>query len=39
MTHNDASFSFMHRIEEIELNIADKRWQSALALSLTLTAA
>lgn len=36
MTHNDASFSFMHRIEEIELNIADKRWQSALALSLTL---
>lgn len=29
-------FTFIHRIEEIELNITDKRWQSALALSLTL---
>ena len=36
MTLTDASFTFLHRIEEIELNIADKRWQSALALSLTL---
>jgi len=36
MNSFDASFSFLHRIEEVELNIADKRWQSALALSLTL---
>lgn len=36
MNSFDASFSFIHRIEEIELNISDKRWQSALALSLTL---
>lgn len=36
MSHIDASFTFLSRIEEIELNIADKRWQSALALALTL---
>jgi len=36
MNRADASFSFLHRIEEIELNIDDKRWQSALALALTL---
>ncbi|MBE6031226.1 MAG: hypothetical protein E7225_06485 [Clostridiales bacterium] len=29
-------FTFIDRIEEIEKNIEDKRWQSALALSLTL---
>ena len=32
----DASFTFLHRVEEIELNIEDRRWQSALALALTL---
>lgn len=36
MRHADASFTFLHRIEEIELNIDDRRWQSALALALTL---
>ena len=36
MSHIDASFTFLSRIEEIELNISDKRWQSALALALTL---
>lgn len=36
MKSYDASFTFIHRIEEIELNISDKRWQSALALALTL---
>jgi len=36
MSLTDASFTFLHRIEEIELNVADKRWQSALALALTL---
>ena len=36
MRHTDASFSFLHRIEEIELNLDDRRWQSALALALTL---
>lgn len=29
-------FTFIDRIDEIEENIKDKRWQSALALSLTL---
>jgi len=32
----DVSFTFLHRVEEVELNIADGRWQSALALALTL---
>lgn len=36
MSHTDASFTFLHRIEEIEQNIDDRRWQSALALALTL---
>lgn len=36
MDHGDARFTFLHRIEEVELNIADGRWQSALALALTL---
>lgn len=36
MTGYDASFTFLHRVEEVELNIRDKRWQSALALALTL---
>jgi len=36
MGPNDVSFTFLSRVEEIELNIRDRRWQSALALSLTL---
>lgn len=32
----DASFTFLHRIEEVEQNIEDDRYQSALALALTL---
>lgn len=36
MSSFDASFTFLHRVEEVELNIRDKRWQSALALALTL---
>ena len=30
----DVSFTFLHRVEEVELNIADGRWQLALALTL-----
>ena len=33
----DVSFTFLDRIEEVELNIVDRRWQSALALALTLS--
>ena len=33
---DNASFTFLHCIEEVELNIEDGRWQSALALALTL---
>ncbi|NLF46980.1 MAG: hypothetical protein GX578_01530 [Clostridiales bacterium] len=36
MEKADASFTFIDRVEEIELNIDDGRWQSALALALTL---
>ena len=36
MIQDNASFTFLHRIEEVELNIEDGRWQSALALALTL---
>lgn len=36
MNRGDASFTFLHRIEEVELNIEDGRWQSALTLALTL---
>ena len=32
--HGDVSFTFLDRIEEVELNIVDRRWQSALALTL-----
>ena len=32
----DISFTFLDRIKEVELNIVDRRWQSALALELTL---
>ena len=35
MNRGDVSFTFLHRIDEIELNIKDQRWQSALALALT----
>lgn len=30
------NFTFLHRVEEVEFNIQDRRWQSALALALTL---
>lgn len=33
---NDVSFTFLDRVTEIELNIEDRRWQSALALALTI---
>lgn len=36
MNSRDASFTFLSRIEEIESNISDHRWQSALALALTV---
>jgi len=36
MTKGDVSFTFLDRIGEIEQNIRDERWQSALALALTL---
>lgn len=36
MKQKDASFTFLDRVREIELNIEDHRWQSALALALTL---
>ena len=36
MIQDNASFTFLHRIEEVELNIEDGPWQSALALALTL---
>lgn len=36
MKNADVSFTFLHRVEEIEWNVADGRWQSALALALTL---
>lgn len=36
MGRGDASFTFLHRVNEIKLNIEDARWQSALALALTL---
>ena len=32
---DNASFTFLHCIEEVELNIEDGRWQSDLALALT----
>ena len=34
---DNASFTFLHRIEEVELNIEDGRWQSDLALALSLS--
>lgn len=36
MKRGDASFTFLSRIQEIEWNVQDGRWQSALALALTL---
>ena len=36
MKRRDVSFTFLHRVEEIESNIEDNRFQSALALALTL---
>ena len=36
MAHADVSFTFLDRVQEIEQNVADRRWQSALALALTL---
>ena len=36
MRKGDVSFSFLNRVEEVERNIGDGRWQSALALAVTL---
>ena len=36
MSQDNASFTFLYRIGEVELNIEDGRWQSALALALRL---
>lgn len=36
MKRGDVSFTFLSRIQEIEWNVEDGRWQSALALALTL---
>ncbi len=36
MNRENASFTFLHRVEEIELSIRDGRWQSGLALALTI---
>ncbi len=36
MQHSDVSFTFLDRVKEVELNVSDGRWQSALALALTL---
>lgn len=36
MRHTDVSFTFLDRVREVEGNIVDQRWQSALALALTL---
>lgn len=36
MKRGNVDFTFLHRVEEIELNIRDERWQSALALALTI---
>lgn len=36
MERGDVSFNFLGRIREIEWNVRDRRWQSALALALTL---
>lgn len=36
MSLGDASFTFLHRVKEIEMNVKDRRWQSALALALTI---
>lgn len=36
MNRANVSFTFLDRVTEVELNIRDGRWQSALALALTL---
>ena len=36
MSRGDVSFTFLDRVTEVEQNILDQRWQSALALALTL---
>ncbi|HIR04881.1 MAG TPA: hypothetical protein IAB28_02820 [Candidatus Copromonas faecavium] len=36
MARGDVSFTFLDRIGEIRRNVRDERWQSALALALTL---
>ncbi len=36
MRYTDVSFTFLDRVQEVEWNIGDQRWQSALALALTL---
>ena len=37
MRHTDVSFTFLDRVREVEWNIRDQQWQSALALALALT--
>lgn len=36
MDRANVSFTFLDRVTEVELNVQDGRWQSALALALTL---
>ena len=36
MNRANVSFTFLDRVTEVELNVRDGRWQSALALALTL---
>lgn len=36
MNWANVSFTFLDRVTEVELNVRDGRWQSALALALTL---
>ena len=34
MRHTDVSFTFLDRVREVEWNIRDQQWKSALALTL-----
>ena len=36
MNRANVSFTFLDRVTEVEFNIQDGRWQSALVLALTL---
>ena len=37
MSQDNASFTFLHRIEEVELNIEDGRWQSVKCYTNVVT--